>query len=175
MLFRSHPNFPVFSFPTLFFTPFTFITMRFTSITAAAVLAFCSSALATSALDGSENKMVTKRTPAAGGPTDVEILNYALTLEYLERDFYAEGLSKYSAADFKKAGFSQTVYDRFKMIGAQEKDHVAFLVSLLPSLRRDCAPRRRASCDATPRADFSRCRLVPSAPLVLASASTISS
>lgn len=106
--------------------------MRFTSITAAAVLAFCSSALATSALDGSENKMVTKRTPAAGGPTDVEILNYALTLEYLERDFYAEGLSKYSAADFKKAGFSQTVYDRFKMIGAQEKDHVAFLVSRFP-------------------------------------------
>lgn len=32
--------------------------------------------------------------PAAGTEGDVEILNYALTLEYLEADFYAQGLAK---------------------------------------------------------------------------------
>ncbi|KAL8283159.1 hypothetical protein RQP46_005937 [Phenoliferia psychrophenolica] len=101
--------------------------MRFTLASASAIL------LATSvaATASSDSKMIVKRVPAAGGPTDVEILNYALTLEYLERDFYALGLKMYDAAAFKKAGFSQTVYDRFVTIGAQEKDHVAFLAGAL--------------------------------------------
>jgi hypothetical protein len=45
--------------------------------------------------------------PPPGG--DVTILNYALTLEYLERKFYMEGLAKFSPADFVNAGFK----DRF--------------------------------------------------------------
>lgn len=39
----------------------------------------------------------------AGG--DTTILNYALTLEYLERKFYQEGLANYTAEDFAQAGF----------------------------------------------------------------------
>lgn len=36
---------------------------------------------------------------------DTTILNYALTLEYLERKFYQEGLANYTAEDFAQAGF----------------------------------------------------------------------
>jgi hypothetical protein len=36
---------------------------------------------------------------------DVTILNYALTLGYLERKFYQEGLANYTQADFVAAGF----------------------------------------------------------------------
>lgn len=35
---------------------------------------------------------------------DITILNYALTLEFLERKFYQEGLEKYNALDFITAG-----------------------------------------------------------------------
>ncbi len=39
---------------------------------------------------------------------DVTILSYALTLEYLERKFYSEGLAMFSKEDFENAGFSDT-------------------------------------------------------------------
>ncbi|GAA5864962.1 hypothetical protein JCM8547_004250 [Rhodosporidiobolus lusitaniae] len=64
-------------------------------------------------------------------PTDVEILNYALTLEFLERNFYADVLKKFSAADFKKAGYASTVRERLVQIASHERDHVNFLVSAL--------------------------------------------
>ena len=47
---------------------------------------------------------------------DATILNYALTLEYLERKFYMEGLANYTQADFVAAGFADPFYSNLKEI-----------------------------------------------------------
>lgn len=47
---------------------------------------------------------------------DVTILNYALTLEYLERKFYQEGVANYTAEEFQVAGCSETFYENLKEI-----------------------------------------------------------
>lgn len=57
--------------------------------------------------------------PPPGG--DVTILNYALTLEYLERKFYQEGLQKFTRADFVAAGFANPFYDNLKEIYFDEQ------------------------------------------------------
>ena len=57
--------------------------------------------------------------PPPGG--DVTILNYALTLEYLERKFYEEGLANYTQADFIAAGFPDPFYANLKEIYYDEK------------------------------------------------------
>lgn len=62
---------------------------------------------------------------------DVDILNYALTLEYLERKFYCEALTIFSHEDFVKAGFADPFYDNLKEIYVDEKAHVKFLSGAL--------------------------------------------
>ncbi len=52
---------------------------------------------------------------------DVTILNYALTLEYLERKFYQEGLANYTQADFVAAGFPDPFYANLKEIYYDEE------------------------------------------------------
>ena len=52
---------------------------------------------------------------------DIDILNYALTLEYLERKFYQEGLAKYTENDFCQAGFDSTFYSNLKDIYYDEQ------------------------------------------------------
>ena len=67
----------------------------------------------------------------AAGPsnsTTLGILNYALTLEYLESSFYKMGLSV--------SGLIPTTqeYDAILTIGTHEKEHVAFLQSTIKAL-----------------------------------------
>lgn len=59
--------------------------------------------------------------------TDVDILNYALTLEYLERKFYCDALSLFKQEDFVKAGFADPFYENLKEIYVDEQTHVSFL------------------------------------------------
>lgn len=54
-----------------------------------------------------------------------------MTLEYLERNFYADVLKKFSATDFKKAGYAPRVRERFQALAKQEASHVQFLEAAL--------------------------------------------
>lgn len=62
---------------------------------------------------------------------DTQILNYALTLEYLEESFYAGALSKFDAAAFEADGFPPWVRERFEQIYSHEQAHVSFLSNAL--------------------------------------------
>lgn len=64
---------------------------------------------------------------------DTQILQYALTLEYLENAFYTGALDKYDAKAFTDAGFAPWVRGRFEQIMDHEKTHVKFLQTALGS------------------------------------------
>jgi Ferritin-like domain len=66
------------------------------------------------------------RPPASFGHGDVGILNYALTLEYLERAFYNEATASGKITDPQLATF-------LKVVTRDERAHVAFLQKALGS------------------------------------------
>jgi hypothetical protein len=84
--------------------------------------------------------------PITGG--DLTVLNYALTLEYLERKFYMEGLAQFNQQDFINAGFPDPFYDNLKEVYydemvklphslldiADDSDPVAFLAYAISSV-----------------------------------------
>jgi hypothetical protein len=80
-------------------------------------------ALATGALYGTTavGSFVTQAFAQGGG--DIDILNFALTLEYLEAAFYKEALAK--------AGLSGQVKKLAQEIGDHENQHVAALMSAI--------------------------------------------
>jgi rubrerythrin len=72
--------------------------------------------------------------PAEGGNGDLEIVNYALTLEYLEADFYAQVIDSGLVKDKKVA-------DLAKAIGEHEQEHVDALTATAKKLGGDPAPK----------------------------------
>ncbi|MFB6303116.1 MAG: ferritin-like domain-containing protein [Haloferacaceae archaeon] len=74
--------------------------------------------------------------------SDVDVLNYALTLEHLEYAFYRDGLVKFDEADFNQAdalrGFGRRVRDdvvpNFEDIRDHEGTHVDKLTSVVEDL-----------------------------------------
>lgn len=67
----------------------------------------------------------------ATGPSDADILNYALTLEHLEDTFYRDALAMYTMEDFKAAGYTEDVYNKIKTVSSDEATHVSFLTGAL--------------------------------------------
>ncbi len=77
-----------------------------------------------------------------GGLTDVKLLNYALTLERLEYEFYRRHLARFSEREIESAaifnGFGSKVrgqiYENFVRIRNHEKTHVQTLISVIRKL-----------------------------------------
>lgn len=67
----------------------------------------------------------------ADAPTDIQVLQYALTLEHLENAFYHDALAKFTADDFKNAGFPDWVRGRISQIAEHEASHVKLLSAAL--------------------------------------------
>lgn len=75
-------------------------------------------------------------------PTDVDVLNFALTLEHLEYAFYRDGLEKFSESEFKRAaafnGLGRYLRDNarrnFVRIREHEDTHVETLKSVIQDL-----------------------------------------
>lgn len=59
------------------------------------------------------------------------VLNFALTLEFLQRDLYEGALAQYTEADFVAAGFGDPFYANLKAILVDKESHVAFLTLAL--------------------------------------------
>ena len=97
-------------------------------------------------------------TPAPSAANDLQLLNYALTLEYLEAAFYTQGLARFSPADFQSStfyqalqnasgntdtppasgetgtGLVQDIYAYLSLIRNHEQAHVRVLTSTIRSL-----------------------------------------
>lgn len=65
---------------------------------------------------------------------DLDILNYALTLELLENAFYRDGLDALDEAAFEEAGRPASVRPNLVDIGQHEADHVDFLTQTITGL-----------------------------------------
>ncbi|KAL9019811.1 MAG: hypothetical protein Q9185_002955 [Variospora sp. 1 TL-2023] len=68
---------------------------------------------------------------AAPEITDGDILNYALTLEHLEDNFYRLVLDTFSESDFAAAGYDSAFYDNLQEISSDERTHVSYLTAAL--------------------------------------------
>ena len=97
--------------------------------------------------------------PAASVANDIRLLNYALTLEFLEAAFYTQGLSRFGPADFQASSFYralqtasgvsatppasgesdtglvQDIYAYLSLIRNHEQAHVRTLISTIRSSR----------------------------------------
>jgi len=71
---------------------------------------------------------------ATGALTDLDILQFALTLEHLEAAFYSQGFQKFPDADFTALGLSTEQIAALKKVGETEATHVEVLMSVIMSV-----------------------------------------
>ncbi|KAL8802676.1 MAG: hypothetical protein Q9223_006522 [Gallowayella weberi] len=93
---------------------------------------------ATLALSAVQASPLVKRDGPVTTPKGIDdgvILNYALTLEYLERKFYQDALANFTREDFVKAGFEDPFYENLKEIYVDEQTHVKFLSDALTAAK----------------------------------------
>ncbi|KAF2736193.1 hypothetical protein EJ04DRAFT_598202 [Polyplosphaeria fusca] len=77
----------------------------------------------------------TQRGHKKPGITDIDILQYALTLEHLEYAFYRDGIAKFnSSQQFADAGFRGSFFKNINEVLYDEKTHVDFLTGAISKL-----------------------------------------
>jgi hypothetical protein len=73
--------------------------------------------------------------PAAAAPagnlTDIDILQFALTLEHLESNFYADGFQKFPDSEFAALGLQPAQITALKAVGQTESTHVTQLTAAI--------------------------------------------
>ena len=114
--------------------------------------------LGAAATAGIASAQTTTPQPLPSPQNDLDILNYALTLELLEATFYTQALARFTSADFSQAAFiqalrtasgvsgtppmsgssdtglAQDVYAYFSLIRNHEQAHVRTLTATIRSL-----------------------------------------
>ncbi|MGI8988952.1 MAG: ferritin-like domain-containing protein [Bryobacteraceae bacterium] len=86
------------------------------------------------------SRLAAQSTPVPAG--DIAILNYALTLEHLEANFYTQGLKTFTSVDFANAQFMMglggqiggDVFGFLSLIRDHEQQHERKLTSVIKSL-----------------------------------------
>lgn len=104
--------------------------------------------LAACGQDNEEGGSAIARDPGKGqatGPNDADIVNYALTLEYLERDFYNE-VNNRGLVDSEYASL-------YRRIEANEAEHVVILRALAKQLATEPVERPRVRFPMSTPAD----------------------
>lgn len=71
---------------------------------------------------------------------DLEVLNYALSLEKLESTFHAQMLQRFTAQDFMNENFSSQAYNYLVIIGAHEMAHATLIEQTIVALNGEVAP-----------------------------------
>ncbi|MGI8477236.1 MAG: ferritin-like domain-containing protein [Thermomicrobiales bacterium] len=85
---------------------------------------------------------------------DVDVLNYALTLEHLEATFYKEALKSYDEAAFTAAGYQPVVRENVAKIADDEKQHVDALTAVIKQLKGKPVKRGKYDFKYTDLAGF---------------------
>lgn len=94
----------------------------------------------TSAAASSATAAASSAAPAASAPaapagkgslSDVDILQFALTAEHLESEFYKQGFAKFPDSDFQALGLSDANIKSLKNVGQTEATHVTTLLSVI--------------------------------------------
>jgi Ferritin-like domain len=66
--------------------------------------------------------------------TEVDVLQYALTLEHIEATFYRQGVEMFPADAYVGLGFQASVRDRIVAIAEHEASHVDFLTAAIDQM-----------------------------------------
>lgn len=94
----------------------------------------------------------------ADPPSDVDMLNFALTLEHLEATFYRQGLEKFGAKDIEGTGLlrgegkkfiRRSVYEHLELIREHEAEHVDTLQKVITSIGGEPVPEAEYNFETT--------------------------